>query len=131
MERMLRINPVSNERGFTLIELIMIIVILGLLAAVAIPKYVDLRGDAGDAAVDGVAAALGSASAINLAVYPLGKQEEVADCQDVANVIEGGMPSGYTITSASITGGGTATCTVTASTGGYTSTFLGHGVTAP
>ncbi|MBK6386420.1 MAG: prepilin-type N-terminal cleavage/methylation domain-containing protein [Rhodoferax sp.] len=34
------------QRGFTLIELVMVIVILGVLAAVAIPKFVDLKSDA-------------------------------------------------------------------------------------
>ena len=39
-----------NQRGFTLIELVIIIVILGILAAVAIPKYQDLSSDAKEAA---------------------------------------------------------------------------------
>ncbi|MBD3332882.1 prepilin-type N-terminal cleavage/methylation domain-containing protein [candidate division GN15 bacterium] len=36
----------SDQRGFTLIELVIIIVVLGILAAVAIPKYQDIAGEA-------------------------------------------------------------------------------------
>lgn len=47
----------TNQRGFTLIELVIIIVILGILAAVAIPKYQDITGEAKEASAR---AALGS-----------------------------------------------------------------------
>jgi len=36
----------NNQRGFTLIELIVVIVILGILSAVAVPRFIDLQGDA-------------------------------------------------------------------------------------
>lgn len=42
-------SRLSNERGFSLIELVIIIVILGILAAVAIPKYQDITSEAKEA----------------------------------------------------------------------------------
>jgi MSHA pilin protein MshA len=57
----------QKQRGFTLIELVMVIVILGVLAAVAIPKFVDLRTDAYLVSAKGYAGALSSANAINYA----------------------------------------------------------------
>lgn len=56
-----------KQKGFTLIELVVVIVILGILAATALPKFVDLRGDAQQAAVSGVAGAITSAASLNFA----------------------------------------------------------------
>ncbi len=39
-------SPLKNQRGFTLIELVIIIILIGVLAAVAVPRYVDLRENA-------------------------------------------------------------------------------------
>lgn len=65
---MQRITPrIRDQRGFTLIEIIMVIVLLGIIAAIAIPKYIDLRTEAADATASGVVGAIVSSAAIGYA----------------------------------------------------------------
>ena len=96
----------SSEKGFTLIEIIIVIVILGILAVVAIPKYVGMRDDAAIAACDGVYGATAAAAAVNFAARLLspGQSTAITTAATLVAAMEG-LPDGWT------DGGGTALST--------------------
>jgi MSHA pilin protein MshA len=60
-----------REKGFTLIELVMVIVILAILAAVAVPRFIDLQSDAKVNTAKGVAGAIAGSANILHAQYLL------------------------------------------------------------
>lgn len=107
----------TQQKGFTLIELVVVIVILGILAVTALPKFIDLSSDASQAAVDGVAGSISSASSINYAARKanIGNGAKVANCSDaVALLASGALPNtDYSVTAAVIAPDAVVSCTVT------------------
>lgn len=118
-----------QQRGFTMIELVMVIVIIGILTAVALPKFVNIKQDAHRETLAGVAGALSSAAAINYGARQVdsGKGSPIYNCIDAADALQGGLPAGYLITNEPIAAGDTIVCEVRDIKSGDIAQFTGLG----
>ena len=88
-------QKMKNEKGFTLIEMIMVIVLLGIMAAVAIPTFIDLSTDARNARRDGAFAALKGSITILHAQYLLDNTLPYTEATVIGNTdVAGGAETG-------------------------------------
>ncbi len=93
----------KNEKGFTLIEIIAVLVILGILAAVAVPKYIDMAADAKKAAAKGQVAEMKSTLNLGYAKYLLAHNGSNATTgQAVMDAASLTSPADYGTTSSDI-----------------------------
>lgn len=112
----------KSQTGFTLIELVIVIVLLGVLAAIAVPRFVNLQDDALLAQRNATAAAITSAMNINYAACAVNNFTVDGDCvavtacnaANVGAVMQNFVATGYTIGGAAPAAGNgsVATCTL-------------------
>ncbi len=108
-----KLQMLKNQKGFTLIEIIAVLVILGILAAVAVPKFVDLQTQATSKALDGALAASYSTCSLQYSRLILANGSAPTNAE-VVTAATANKPSGSGFTYAFAASGTTdVTCTVT------------------
>ncbi len=117
----------KHASGFTLIELVIVIVVLGILAVIAVPKFVDVQDDAKANTLSFSVNEINKAMVLNYTycsslgnVPTPDKCVKISNCSDAKNLVQ----TDIQITAADITGKDGTTLSCTATLSGSTKTFI-------
>jgi prepilin-type N-terminal cleavage/methylation domain-containing protein len=126
-------RPRRKQDGYTLVELLIVMVIVAILSTISIQAFANLNNESRQAAAQNVAGALGSASVANYILRSgnsTATTMPITNCVDVGNLLTAGSLQSFTIASKPIAHGATESCTVDhAKAGAGTAvSFVAHGI---